>query len=148
MGPDRFQAISDRMVKRCNAWDERFLSAAGKEVLIKSVAQAIPVYVMSVFLLPNSVHNNLEKSIRRFWWGELGGVRKTHWIAWTKFARSKGRGRLGFRDLRLFNQALLGRQAWRLVERPDSLCARVLKAKYYPNGHLLDTAFPTSQSPT
>ena len=34
------------------------------------------------------------------------------------------------------------------MERPESLCARVLKAKYFPNANLLDTAFPINQSPT
>jgi hypothetical protein len=67
---------------------------------------------------------------------------------WQKFTASKNKGGLGFRDLKLFNKALLARQAWRLIERTDSLCARLLKAKYFPNGNLLDTAFPTNQSPT
>ena len=60
----------------------------------------------------------------------------------------KCRGGLGFKDLRLFNQALLARQAWRLIEYPESLCARMLKAKYYPRGHLLDTAFASNPSQT
>lgn len=34
------------------------------------------------------------------------------------------------------------------MDRPESLCARVLKEKYYPNGNLLDTSFPTNQSNT
>ena len=55
---------------------------------------------------------------------------------------------MGFWDLRLFNQALLAKQAWRLVVNPESLCARVIKAKYYPQGHILDTAFPQSASLT
>jgi hypothetical protein len=55
---------------------------------------------------------------------------------------------LGFRDLQVFNQALLAKQVWRLIVFPDSLCARLLKAKYYPNGDLLDTAFPSKTSPT
>jgi hypothetical protein len=76
------------------------------------------------------------------------GARKTHWIAWKKFTKSKAHGGLGFRDLQVFNQALLARQVWRLIEFPDSLCARLLKAKYYPNGDLLDIAFPTQTSPT
>lgn len=50
-------------------------------------------------------------------------------------------GGMGFRDLQLFNQALLAKQAWRLIEYPDSLCAQVLMAKYYPNGVLIDTVF-------
>lgn len=69
-------------------------------------------------------------------------------MAWDKTTRPKGRGVIGFCELRLFNQALLGRQAWRLLEKPDSLCATLLKAKYYPQGHLLDTAFPRSVSLT
>ena len=145
---DRFSPIQERLAKRCSAWNERCLSSAGKEVLIKSVAQAIPVYIMSVFMLPGTVQADLMRYIRRFWWGELGGMRKTHWIAWDKFTRPKGLGGLGFRDLKVFNQALLAWQAWRLIDRPTSLCARVLKAKYFPNGQLLDTAFPTNQSPT
>ena len=43
--------------------------------------------------------------------------------------------------MQLFNQALLARQAWRLIQFPDSLCAQVLKEKYYPNGALIDTVF-------
>jgi hypothetical protein len=62
--------------------------------------------------------------------------------------RPKDYGVIGFRDMRLFNQALLARQAWRLLQFPDTLCARVLKAKYYPNGFLLDTVFSGNGSST
>jgi hypothetical protein len=65
----------------------------------------------------------------------------------TNSQQARARG-LGFRDMRLFNQVLLAKHVWRLIERPNNLCARVLKAKYYPNGELLDTTFPTIQSPT
>jgi hypothetical protein len=32
---------------------------------------------------------------------------------------------------------MLAKQSWRLLSSPESLCARVLKAKYYPTGDLL-----------
>ena len=60
----------------------------------------------------------------------------------------KGFGGMGFRDLRLVNQALLARQAWRLLAYPDSLCARVLKAKYFPKGKLLDSVLAGEASQT
>jgi hypothetical protein len=63
-----------------------------------------------------------------------------------KMTKPKSQGGIGFRDLRGFNQALLAKQAWRLIEYPNSLCARLLKAKYYPSGHLIDTAFIQNSS--
>lgn len=50
---------------------------------------------------------------------------------------SKSRGGLGFRDLHGFNLALLGKQCWNLINNPGTLVARVLKARYYSDCHLL-----------
>lgn len=37
------------------------LSIAGKAVLLRNVAQAVPSYIMSCFLLPKSICKELEK---------------------------------------------------------------------------------------
>jgi hypothetical protein len=44
---------------------------------------------------------------------------------------------MSFRNLYTFNRAMLAKQCWRLLSSPESLCARVLRAKYYPTGDLL-----------
>lgn len=58
-------------------------------------------------------------------------------LAWDRMCFSKGMGGMGFRDLRRFNVALLGRQVWRLMSYRDTLCYRVLSAKYFPDGDVL-----------
>lgn len=148
MKKDRFQSLGERLGKRINTWWENDLSFGRKEVHIKAIAQAIPMYTMTVFHLQDGVCEDMEKMIKRCWWASKNGKTWTHWVAWQKLLRSKGSRGLGFRDVRLFSKALLARQAWRLIEFLDSLCARVLKAKYYPNGELLDTVFPHAMSPS
>jgi ribosomal protein L10 len=122
-----------------SAWKEKELSAAtGKKILIKSIAQALPNYTMSVFKLTNGLCEDLMKAIRAYWWGSEKGRRKVQWIPWKTMVLHKAMGVMGFKDLILFNQALLAKQAWRLVVFLDSLCAKVLRAKYIHKGNLLD----------
>jgi hypothetical protein len=148
MGKDKFESLQAKLAKCLVEWDDNHKSQAAKEVLIKAIGQAIPIYVMSVFKLPLGLCDELTKIIRRYWWGAENGKRKTHWVAWDIMMRPKDYGGVGFRDMRLFNQALLARQAWRLLQNPQTLCAQILKAKYYPNGVLLDTVISGNGSST
>jgi hypothetical protein len=52
--------------------------------------------------------------------------------------RDKKDGGLGFRDIHAFNLAMLAKQCWRLWSRPESLCAKILKAKYCANSLVLE----------
>ncbi|KAK9902296.1 hypothetical protein M0R45_001771 [Rubus argutus] len=46
-----------------------FLSQAGKEVLIKAVATAVPAYPMSCFKMPVTLCRAINSEIANFWWG-------------------------------------------------------------------------------
>ena len=73
-----FKYLIDRLWNKIRGWMEKSLSAAGKDVLIKSVAQAIPVFSMSCFKLPRGLCEELTSAIRAFWWGSKQGKRKPY----------------------------------------------------------------------
>jgi hypothetical protein len=53
---------------------------------------------------------------------------------------------MGFRDLSNFNKALLAKQFWRLLKSPDSLTAKIIRAKYYPRGTLMEAKLGSKPS--
>lgn len=146
MKDGHFQPIMDIFRKRCNDWAGKHMSFAANEVKVKAIAQAIPTFAMGVFKFSMGFWDKYKRLIREFWWGEDGEKRKVHWMAWDQMVKPKRAVGIGFRDMQFFNQALLARQGWRLLQNPDSLCARVLKSKYYPRGELMDTVFASDAS--
>jgi hypothetical protein len=143
-----FRYLLDRMWRRVSGLSDRPLSRMGNEIMLKTVIQAIPTYVMSCFLLPVATCEEMRKIIADFWWGFKDGKRKLHWRSWEWMSSPKNIGGMGFRDMELFNQAMLGRQCWRLLTVPDSLCARVLKGRYFPDEDFWNASCPRSASYT
>lgn len=111
---------------------------AGREMLIKAITQAIPAYLMNIFCFLDNLCNEIDAAIANFWWGQKGGERKIYWISRHALGMPKQEGGMGFRDLKTFNLSLLAKQGWRLLLDPDSLWARVMKGRYFPNCSLLD----------
>jgi len=142
-----FSYLKDHVWKKCQDWNARSLSRAGKEVLIKSVAQAIPSYCMGAFLIPNSLCEELERMMNSFYWGsKKNGRRGINWMKWDKLTLHKNRGGLGFRNMEAFNLSMLGKQSWKLLTDSNSLLTRVLKAKYFPRRDFLDA--PLGHNPS
>ncbi|WVZ54075.1 hypothetical protein U9M48_004939 [Paspalum notatum var. saurae] len=93
---------------------------------------------MSCFDLTKGLCDGLSSMIGKYWWSNQDKVNKIHWIGWQKLTRSKSIEGLGFRDLYAFNMAMQARQGCHLITQTDSLCARVLRAKYFPLSDVLE----------
>ena len=133
-----FNRIKDQLGQKIAGWKGKLLSSAGKEVLIKAVAQATPTYTMSCFKLPDSLCKELSSIISKFWWGQKFDERKISSISWDKLCKSKDMGGMRFRDLKAFNLALLAKQGWRLLQNTNSLFHHVFQASYFASKSFLE----------
>ena len=73
-------------------WKEKLLSPTGKEVLIKSIIQAIPSYAISTLLFPKGFYEELTANVTRFWWSRNGRDKSIHQKSWEMMTKSKKYG--------------------------------------------------------
>ena len=122
-----FGFLNEQVNNSVNSWTVRFLTTGGKEVMIKSVASSMPNHVMSCYRLPKTVIKKITGAIVHFWWSTGNNKIGIHWFSWDKVCKSKEEGGLSFRDLQDFNTALLPKQLWRLIDKPNCLFSKVFK---------------------
>uniref|UniRef100_A0A8R7VKS3 Reverse transcriptase domain-containing protein n=1 Tax=Triticum urartu TaxID=4572 RepID=A0A8R7VKS3_TRIUA len=77
---ENFQHILATIKRLVAGWAPKLLSSAGREVLIKSICQAIPTYSMSCFKLSKKLCKKITAVMARFWWGGDEKKRKMHWV--------------------------------------------------------------------
>uniref|UniRef100_A0A803P3V6 Reverse transcriptase n=1 Tax=Cannabis sativa TaxID=3483 RepID=A0A803P3V6_CANSA len=130
---EAFGLVRNKVWDKLQGWKMGLFSQGSREVLIKSIIQEIPVYVMSCFRLSKGIIHEIQTLIAQFWWGSTKAKHQIHWGDWEKLCKDKWTGGMGFKDLEDFNQALLAKQGWKLVTNPNSLFAQVMKALYFPN---------------
>uniref|UniRef100_A0A803QGI2 Uncharacterized protein n=1 Tax=Cannabis sativa TaxID=3483 RepID=A0A803QGI2_CANSA len=100
--------LKDRVCKCLQGWEGRLLFRVGKDILIKTIVQALPNYAMSIFLLQLEISRDIESQRANFWWQSSSDSRKgIHWLSWEKLCKHKRGGGMSFRNLWDFNLALL-----------------------------------------
>lgn len=95
------------MKNRLADWKNKFLSFAGRFLLIIYVLSSMQIYWSSVFMIPTSIVKQIEKLIRGFLWCQ--GVLKhgKAKVPWDIVCLPKSQGRLCIRNLELWNVALM-----------------------------------------
>lgn len=129
--------VRDRVGKKMQGWKKKCLSFSGREVMIKAVGNAIPIYSMSCFKFPKKVCQDLESLMSNFFWGNSTASSSIHWKAWPSMTKSKEEGGIGFKDFEGFNNALLAKTAWRILQFPAANWVKILKSIYFPHTSFL-----------
>jgi hypothetical protein len=132
---ESFIDIKDKILARISGWKARLLSQAGRTTLVKLVINAIPTYLMSLFLLPKSLCDSINSCIRKFWWGYP--QEKKHCLSllsWSNICKPKSLGGLGIRSMEAMNNSLLARLGWKMASNQPHLWVDSLRSKYLKNG--------------
>ncbi|KAL8113024.1 hypothetical protein AgCh_020371 [Apium graveolens] len=142
-----FQFVKDKIKQKLQGWRSKGICKPGKVTLLKTAAQSVPNFWMNLFLIPESVCDDIERLMNSYWWengaGSTPGIR---WRSWKRLCAVKEGGGLGMKELYKFNIAMLAKQGWRLVNNVNPLVSSLMKARYYPKEDFLNAAMGSNPS--
>jgi hypothetical protein len=128
-----WNSILEKMECKLAGWKSLYLSKGGRLTLLKSTLASLPTYYLSLFTIPISVANRIERIQRNFLWGSYGDGGTHHLVNWDVVCSPVNYGGLGVRKIALFNKALLGKWLWRFGIEESKLWRRVIATKYGVN---------------
>ena len=76
--------LDEKLLKRLDGWKGSALSIGGRTTLIKTCLSSIPIYCMSMYLIPKTIHKKMDCTRKRFFW-QGGGMKKN--ITWLSGAK-------------------------------------------------------------
>ncbi|CAM8937439.1 unnamed protein product [Rhodiola kirilowii] len=93
-----------------------------------------------------AVIDELTKMIRQFWWNKKEGGKGISWLKQEILQLKKFEGGMSFKDLKVFNEALLLKIAWRMVRYHQMQVSKILAAKYCHNDSIFSARMGSSPS--
>lgn len=92
--------LQEKNAKKLDVWKGGSMSIAGRTTPINSTLSSTYIYHMSMYLLPKTVTNILDKQRRTFFWQGGGQKRKYHLVKWETICKNKKKGGLGIKDIK------------------------------------------------
>nr|GEW11949.1 hypothetical protein [Tanacetum cinerariifolium] len=93
----------------------------GRFQLISSVLASMQTYWASVYVIPNTVIKEMYKVMKNFLWSHRGSNGGKAKIAWKVVCRPKDQGGLGIKPLREWNEILLMKHIWKIIDQKKNL---------------------------
>jgi hypothetical protein len=128
-----WEGVINKLQERVKNWTYRSLNLAGRLILTKSVLQAIPTFMMSIFPTPKGILQKIRTIQRDFLWRGAETKKKWALVAWEKVCKPKSKGGLGLQDPQVTNDAYGVKLWWRWVKETTTPWVNLWKAKYAPD---------------
>ncbi len=125
-----WNTVLEKMERRLGGWKRLYLSKGSKLTLLKSTLSNIPTYFLSLFHILARVASCIECIHRSFLWSDLSEAQKMHLVNWAQICAPIQGGGLGVKNLRRFNQVLMGKWLWRYGMERDDFWQKVVEKKY------------------
>nr|GEZ64061.1 hypothetical protein [Tanacetum cinerariifolium] len=113
--------LVDKVKKRILDWKNKSLSFAGRLQLILLVVGSMHVYWSSMFILPVTISNEVERLMRDFLWNFGDFKRGKARIKWADVCKPKDEGGLGIKSLEVWNIALISKHIWNIIYKKESM---------------------------
>lgn len=127
---ETFRGITEKLETRLVGWKQKTISLTGRTVLIKTVAMALPSYIMQTFILPMHLCDKMDQLIQGFWWGFGNQRRGLCLCSWDLICTPKLAGWLGIRRMRDINLAFVTKLGWNLCKQPSKIWVQLIQSKY------------------
>lgn len=134
---EAFNDVIGKLSNKLALWKVSNLSQSGRIVLIKAVAQILPIYHMSTFLFPKSMCDKMDSLMRRFWWNAGPNNRFIALKCLDDICKPKEFGGLGLRKIWNFNKVLIAKLVWQLCHHEEKLWSKIIFAKYLRGKNLI-----------
>ncbi|GJY24734.1 RNA-directed DNA polymerase, eukaryota, reverse transcriptase zinc-binding domain protein [Tanacetum coccineum] len=121
LGINDCKSLVNKVSEKINCWKNKVLSYAGRIQLIASVLSSMQIYWASVYMLPSSTINEIEKLLKGFLWCQGPLTSGKAKVAWKQVCLPKEQGGLGIKSLKKWNEVLLIKQLWKIIEGKESL---------------------------
>jgi hypothetical protein len=96
------------------------------------VLQAIPTYMFSALIAPQTIIKSIRNLQRNFLWHGHKQGKKWALVGWEKICKPTSMGGLGLRDPGNLNNVMGEKIWWRWLKHPEELWAQLWRKKYTP----------------
>ncbi|XP_056690477.1 uncharacterized protein [Spinacia oleracea] len=111
-----FDPLVEKVQKKISSWKHLSLSPAGRLLLINGILASLCSNVLAVFLVPKLISKKINSLLMWYWWRTSSMHMGICWVKRAKLEVPKGMGGIGLRNIVMFNQALLVKQAIRNIK--------------------------------